>query len=235
MFNRAIILTLVIVCQTFVGIALADDKPVYVMDFGQGPDGDATAWLKSNSIDLMLDANKLNKTFRNGALTIETEGSIAGMFGLDFDKEDYVPNVKTIRIEWGVDRFPQGADWENGNNKVPVAIMFSFGDKKLASGLPFGINPAPYFLSPFIGKKEKLDKVYVGKLYKKGGRYFCVSNGGIPLGKTITTEFEVDDRFKELFEYDETPPITGYAFQMNTKDTEGGASAFIRKIEFFAD
>ena len=112
--------------------------------------------------------------------------------------------------------------------------MFSFGDKKLSSGLPFGVNPAPYFLSPFIGEKEQVDKMYVGTLYVEGGRYFCVSNGAPPIGQTIVTTFEVDNRFKKVFKQDRTPPITGFAFQMNTDDTEGGAEAFIRKIVFYS-
>jgi hypothetical protein len=31
-----------------------------------------------------------------------------------------------------------------------------------------------------------------------------------------------------------TPPITSFAFQMNTEDTQGGAKAFLRKIEFLS-
>jgi len=234
MLNSLIAIVLMFVGSVLNNIVLAENKPVYVMDFSQEPDGDAISWLRDRNFVLMLKADKLVKTFRDGTLAISTDKSIAGMFSLEFDKKDYIPNVKMIRIEWGVTRFPEGADWENDIKRVPVAIMFSFGDKKLSSGLPFGINSAPYFLSPFIGQSEKIDKVYVGKLYKKGGRYFCVSNGSIPLGKTVVTEFEVDNRFRELFKLTATPPITGFAFQMNTQDTKGGADAFIRKIEFYS-
>jgi len=234
MLKRLIIIVLLLLESVFVTTTLAENKSVYVMDFSQQLDGDATSWLKDKNINMLLKANKLDKSFRDSALTISTDKSLAGMFSLEFEKKDYVPNVKMIRIEWGVNRFPDGADWENDIKKVPIALMFSFGDEKLSSGLPFGINAAPYFLSPFIGRNEKIDKVYVGKLYKKGGRYFCVSNGSIPLGKTIITEFEVDERFRELFAQSSTPPITGYGFQMNTQDTKGGADAFIRKIEFFS-
>lgn len=234
MLKWLITIVLMLEGPVFANIVLAENKPVYVMDFGQQPDGDATSWLKDKNIILMLKADKLVKTFHDGTLAISTDKSIAGMFSLEFDKNDYIDDVKMIRIEWGVSRFPEGADWENEVKRVPIAIMFSFGDKKLSSGLPFGINPAPYFLSPFIGKSEKIDKVYVGRLYKKGGRYFCVSNGSLPLGKTVITEFEVDNRFRELFNQTTTPPITGFAFQMNTQDTKGGADAFIRKIEFYS-
>jgi hypothetical protein len=155
------------------------------------------------------------------------------MFGLRFGKPDYVAAVNHIVIEWGVNRFPIGANWDRGNKRVPIGVILSFGEKKLSSGLPLGIKAAPYFLSAFIGEKEQVGRMYVGALYAEGGRYFCVSNGA-PLGQSITTTFEVDNRFKYVFAQDETPPITGLAFEMNTDDTEGGADAFIKKIVFYS-
>jgi len=112
--------------------------------------------------------------------------------------------------------------------------MLSFGTKKLSSGLPFGIKAAPYFLSLFIGEKEELDKMFVGRLWRKGGRYFCVVSGD-QSGKTITTEFEIDERFKRAFGQTRTPPITAFAFQKNTNNTEGGSEAFIKKIKFLSE
>ncbi len=55
------------------------------------------------------------------------------------------------------------------------------------------------------------------------------------IGQTVATKFEVANRFKEVFKQDATPPVTGFAFQMNTDDTEGGAEAFIRKIVFYSE
>lgn len=213
----------------------AAPKALYGIDFGQEETGDASAWLESQGFKTLLDADQLQVAFKDGALNISTNESVAGVFALKFGKQDYLPEVKHVVVEWGVNRFPTGADWEQGNNRVPIAIMFSFGDKKLSSGLPFGVNPAPYFLSPFIGEKEQVDKMYVGTLYEEGGRYFCVSNGGPPVGETIATKFEVANRFKETFKQDSTPPVTGFAFQMNTDDTDGGAEAFIRKIVFYSN
>lgn len=216
-------------------VVRAEPKVLYTMDFGQPETGDASKWLENQGFKPLLDADRLHLKFKDGVLNIETNESIAGVFALKFGKQDYLPDVEHVGVEWGVNRFPAGADWEHGNNRVPIAVMFSLGDKKLSSGLPFGVNPAPYFLSPFIGETDQVDKMYVGKLYEEGGRYFCVSNGGPPpIGQTIITKFEVDNRFKEVFKQDKTPPITGFAFQMNTDDTEGGAEAFIRKIVFYS-
>jgi hypothetical protein len=213
--------------------ACAEPKALYTMDFGQKENIDASTWLKKQGFDTFLDAERLHLKFENEGLRISTNESVTAMFGLKFGKPDYVPDVNHIVIEWGVNRFPSGADWEQGNKRVPIGVIFSFGDEKLSSGLPFGINAAPYFLSAFIGEKEQVDRMYLGALYEEGGRYFCVSNGA-PAGQTIATNFEVDDRFRDVFKQDRTPPITGLAFEMNTDDTEGGADAFIKKIVFYS-
>ena len=49
------------------------------------------------------------------------------------------------------------------------------------------------------------------------------------IGRTMTI------RFKKVFKQDATPPVTGFAFQINTDDTDGGAEAFVRKIVFYSN
>ena len=70
---------------------------------------------------------------------------------------------------------------------MPIGVIFSFGDKKVSSGLPFGIKDAPYFLSAFIGVKA--GKNVPRALYQEGGATFVVSNGA-PMGQTIVTKFQ---------------------------------------------
>lgn len=212
----------------------ANDKIIHVIDFTNQKNGSAIFWLEEKGFEFELDANELNPRFENNALVISTEDKVAGLIGLRFEQQDFIHNVKRVRIIWGVNRYPKGADWENGNNRTPIAVILSFGTKKLSSGLPFGIKAAPYFLSPFIGKKEELDKMFIGRLWREGGRYFCVVSGD-QSGKTITTEFEIDERFKRTFGQTRTPSITAFAFQKNTNNTEGGSEAFIKKIKFLSE
>ncbi len=211
----------------------AEPTTLYTMDFGQKENIEASSWLRKQGFDAFLDAERVDLEFVKQGLRISTKENLTAMFGLKFGKRDYLHKVGHVVVEWGVNRFPIGANWERGNKRVPVGVLFSFGDKKISSGLPFGLNAAPYFLSAFIGEKEQVGRMYVGALYGEGGRYFCVSNG-LPIGQTIATNFEVADRFKNVFKQAETPPITGLAFEMNTADTEGGADAFIRKIVFYS-
>jgi hypothetical protein len=214
--------------------ARAEPKAVYTMDFGQTGNIDASTWLKKQGFAEFLDAKRLHLKFENERLRISTNEELTAMFGLKFDKPNYFSDVNYIVIEWGVNRFSIGADWAQGNRRVPIGVIFSFGEKKLSSGLPFGVEAAPYFLSAFIGEKEQVNRMYLGALYQEGGRYFCVSNGA-PLGQTIVTKFEVNNRFKEVFKQETTPPVTALAFETNTKDTKGGADAFLKKIVFYSE
>lgn len=208
-------------------------KILYTIDFSTQPDGSAVDWLKQNGFFIELDGEKLNPRFANQRLQLSTDGEYSGIFGL-VTAGKKINNVKRVEIEWSVERFAQGADWEHGNNRVAIATMFFFGTEKLSSGLPFGVNAAPYFISPFVSNVEPKEKMYTGKLYKKGGRYFSVTPPP-NAAKIFITDFELKNRFQNVFGKQAIPELSGFAFQMNTKDTSGGAVASIRKVTFFGE
>ncbi len=204
---------------------------LYSLDFTKQQDGDAKDWLSAKGFELLLDADEFSMNFSKAKLLISTSEDKACILGVRFPEGKYLNNIGSVKIEWGVDRFPKGADWESGNNRLAIGALFTLGTEKLSSGLPFGLNAAPYFLGPFIGEKEVVGKQYLGKLYKEGGRYHCVSNKSA--GTTVVTHFNIDQKFNQSFKKP-TPPLTSFAFQMNTKDTSGGAQAFIKKITFYS-
>jgi hypothetical protein len=207
-------------------LLLAEGTVLYSFDFSKQPSGNAEKILKPKGFEFLLDADKLNMKLQNGRLEFWTDGQYAGLFGIHFKKP--MPNVGYVVIEWGVEKFPQGADWEKGKNRLAVGALIALGTEKFSSGVPFA-KKAPYFFGPFIGEKEKVGKRYLGKLYKKSGRYYCVSNKkGL-----IKTRFDIDQKFKQEFGKT-TPPLVAYGFQMNTKDTTGGAKAFVKKITFYS-
>jgi len=206
-------------------LLFSDGKVLYSIDFGKLPQGDAHNILKSRGFEFMLDSDKLNMKFADGRLVFSTDGQYAGLFGVHFKKP--IENVASVVIEWGVEKFPKGADWEKGNNRLAVGALIALGMEKFSSGVPFA-QKAPYFFGPFIGEKEKAGKRYLGKLYKRSGRYYCVSNKK----GMITTRFDIAGKFKQEFGKP-TPPLVAYGFQMNTKNTKGGAKAFVKKITFY--
>jgi len=224
---KKILLTLLVTTA----FSFAGGEVLYSLDFTKQKDGDAKAWLKSKGFKFMLDANALSMKFQKGKLVIQTSGEKAGMIGMKFPAAGYLKNIGSVRIVWGVDRFPKGANWAAGNNRLAIGALISLGTKKLSSGLPLGINAAPPFFGPFIGQKERVGGRYLGMLYKQGGRYYCVSNKNG--GATVTTNFNISQKYRQEFKK-QAPPVTAFAFQMNTKDTSGGAKAFIKSITFYS-
>ena len=202
---------------------------VHTIDFSGQPDGPAAAWLRQRGFIFRLDAEKLAPRFENARLVLQTEGARAGLFELPMQ----LSGVERLRVAWGVDRYPRGADWSRGVTAVPVAVMTSFGTRKISSGSLFVPN-APYFIGLFLGEKERADRVYRGNYYKKGGRYYCTPCG-VRAGRRVVTVFDLADAFRTEFEIEEIPPISRFGFQMNTKRTSGGAAAFIEKVEFLSD
>ncbi len=198
-------------------------------DFTHQPDGDATLWLKKHGFEFKLNADELNPHFENHRLVLETRDEESGLI---IRKLNLV-GAQRIRITWGVDRYPQGANWAKGIFRVPIAAMIFFGQEEIDSGA-FFIPDAPYFIGLFLGEKEQESRAYTAKYYHKGGRYFCTPCN-VPVGKTITTEFNLDEAFKQQFGISPTPPISSFGFQMNTEDTQGGARAFLKMVEFLAN
>lgn len=205
---------------------------VYSMDFTTQPAGDAMPWLRENGFEFKLAFEYLNPRFENGALRLSTESEEAGVAGIILAEGKELRNVNRVRIEWGVDVYPEGSDWENGVNRPPLAVMISFGRERISSGLPFKIYAAPYFISPFIGKLETHGKAYTGRFWKEGGRYVCTKLTAEK--EPMVTELELPTLFKTLYSK-EAPPITAIGIQMNTEDTKGRASAWLKKIEFLRD
>ena len=112
-------------------------------------------------------------------------------------------------------------------------VIVTFGTKKITSG-SFIVPNLPYFIGLFLGEKESEGKAYMGSYYKKGGRYFC-SPCNSAAGKDIITDFELHDRFKQLYNKSQVPPVTAFAIESDTRDLDQISKAYIKKIEFLFD
>ena len=224
-----ILFSLLSIWLLWLGSPTATAAPLHTIDFSGHPDGPAEEWLKKQGFSFRLDADDLQPHFKDNRLVLHTARNKAGLFELPL----HVPPVKRIRIHWGVERYPRGADWSQGITAVPIAVMTTFGTKRIESGSIFVPN-APYFIGLFLGEKEQANRAYTGKYYKTGGRYFCTPCG-VPVGERVVTEFDLDQAFRMQFGQTVVPPISRFGFQMNTKGTSGGAKAFLEKVEFFSE
>lgn len=208
---------------------VSEGKVIASFDFTQPSKEDASEWLKQQGFEFKLSAEDINPHFQNNRLVLETSGQYAGLIA----KEVNIKGVDRVRITWGVTEYPEGANWGEGVYRVPIAVMLSFGDKTVDSG-SFFVPDTPYFIGLFLGEHEQEGRAYKANYYREGGRYFCQPCGSEP-GKEVTTTFDLDKALKNNFDISSQLPITSVGIQMNTTDTEGGAKAFIEKIEFLAD
>ena len=144
--------------------------------------------MRNNTVELnraMKDIEEMNLRFEGGKLVFEPTKDALGVMMRDFDPKDYLHDVTKVRIEWGVDQYPLGADWsgpvdQTRNTREAISFMIFFGEKKLNSGF-FLAPDLPYFISLFLGKDERPDQVSY-KLYNTTGANhplkLRVSSGG---------------------------------------------------------
>jgi len=194
-------------------------------DFSGQKNGPANGWLKAQGFKMERDADSIKTNFEGGRLVFTTPEGTLGLFG----KELRLVGVRKLRVTWGVLAYSKGANWAQGKLREPISLVVSFGDEKMDSGSSFVPN-VPYFLGFFLGEKEDSTKVYLGNYFKKGGRYFCRPCQN-PVGQAVTTEVDLAATFMEQFGRT-MPPITGLTLEIDTRDTEGEAKAFVEKVEF---
>lgn len=220
----------------FIGATL-NAEVLYQLNF-QAASGDVEKWFEKKGWEFKEDIDDMNPRFENESLIIEPDDDDLGAIVVQFREKDYL-RAKRVRIEWGVNQYSAGADWEgpktkSRNTREPVSLMIFFGKEKLDSGSAFVPN-LPYFISFFLGEKEKAGKVYYGNYWQKGGRYLCEPCDG-SVNKTFVTDVDVSERFQKLFGRP-APPITGLTIEIDAQDTEKRngrhSKAFIKKIEFF--
>ena len=152
------------ICLLWLGSPGATAATLHTIDFSGHPDGPAEEWLKQQGFTFHLDADDLQAHFKDNRLVLHTARKKAGLFELTL----HVPSAKRIRIRWGVERYPRGADWSQGINAVPIAVMTTFGTKKIKSGSLFVPN-APYFIGLFLGKKSRRIAPIPGNTTKSAG------------------------------------------------------------------
>jgi hypothetical protein len=204
----------------------ATAEVIFQLDFANTEGMTPIEWFHRNGFKSQNDADKLNLRFEDDRLIIATTNAINGILTKELD----IPDVNRILIEWGVNRYPYGADWEEGVFREAVGVIVSFGQKKISSG-SLVVPNIPYFIGLILGEKEIEGKAYVGNYYTKGGRYFCIPCRN-PTGVTVITEFPLADTFREHFSQSKVPPVSALTIEADTRNTDGKSEAYIRRITF---
>jgi hypothetical protein len=206
-------------------------KVNFMIDFTDYENGSVEKWLEAKGFKFERDARNRKKL----DLEVSEEGLILdirkSMLGIILNEGVDLEEFTSIRLEWGVFDYPEGASYEEGIRNEALMVIVFFGYDKISSG-NFLIPNAPYFIGFFLGREEKVEKAYIGSYFKKSGHYVCLGNP--KEGETVISEYNLVEAFKRKYEKYEVPLISGVALEMDTTKAknQGKARAFIKSIEF---
>ncbi len=212
-----------------------EERLVHVLRLSDYEAGSMEDWLQGKGFQFEQDARKRNYV----DLDVDDRGLVLEAkrraFGMLPNESVNVPEFTTVEIEWGVDRFPEGASYEQGVRNEALMVIVFLGDKRKPSGSMF-IPDSPYFIGLYLCHgDDRIDHPYVGRFFKKGGRYVC---GDRPAaGEMVTTRFALLEAYRTYFdkEGDDDPGVSGLALALDTKKggDKGRTSAFIRESRFY--
>lgn len=191
-----------------------------------GPD--ARQWLKRNGFILKKDME--NDRFvrlagsKERGLLISVEQSA---FGLAVRRDLDLHDVGRVEVQWGVTRYPKGADWLRGVHREPLMVTLFFGTEQEADH--FYLPDSPFFIGLFLCKDGSRESPYLGKSYRQTGRYYCFDDAENNLsGGSI---INMAAAYKKWFAVDVVPPLTGIGIEVDTSGlADGRGSAWLKKI-----
>jgi len=216
-------------------VSAGGGKLVHVVrftDYEQGPIDD---WLLGKGFRLEEDArrrNRIDLDIGSSGLVLEAKRRALGIM---LNESVNVPDFTFIEIDWGVNKHPSGASYEQGVRNEAIMVIVFMGDENQPSG-SFFIPDSPYFIGLFLcSGDDRINHAYVGSYFKKSGRYVCVDKPSE--GEMVTSRLDLLEAYRTFFdqERDDDPGISGLALALDTKKAGGNgrSSAFIREIRFY--
>ena len=211
--------------------ALPPSEVLSTIDFTDYDQSTITNWLTNKGFTLKADANdskKIALDFSHDGLVIEAKKSARAL--IVYDGAD-LPDAGKIRITWKVDQYPLGANYDSGVRNEALMVIIFFGQDRIASGSPF-VPDSPFFIGLFLCGEGSIRKSHVGRYFQKGGRYVCLDQP--EEGKTIVSEYDLSTGFKDLFEPNAIPIISGMAIQADTTVLKSDATSkgTIKSVQF---
>ncbi len=210
-------------------------KLVHLISFTDYEEGPIDDWLLGKGFRFERDArrrDRIDLDVGENGLVIEAKRRVHGIMT---NESVNVPEFSFIEVDWGVNRHPEGASYEQGVRNEAIMVIVFLGDERQPSGSMF-IPDSPYFIGLFLcSGDDRTDHPYVGANFKKGGRYVCSDRPKD--GEMVTSRFNLLEAYRAYFdkEQDDDPAVSGLALAVDTNKAGGGgkSSAFIREIRFF--
>jgi hypothetical protein len=221
-----------LLCFAVSPLADAAESPdlVYSVDFVGFPGGSVLDWLGTKGFVAKQDAGntgRITLAVVDDALVLEARRRALGLLINETD----VAGATRIRIEWGVNAFPPGADYDSGRRSEAIMIHVFFGKTKVSSGSLL-VPDSPYFIGLFLCRTGRIHHPYTGRYFKAGGRYVCLQHPNVD--EPLVSEFDLAQAFKTYFRLTDVPTISGFTIAIDTDSATGAATAksFVRRIEF---
>ncbi len=208
---------------------------VHVIRFADYELGPVEDWLQGKGFQFKEDMRRRDYIDLDVGETDLVLEAKRGALGFMINESVNVPEFTYVEIDWGVNKFPVGASYEQGVRNETIMVYMFMGDERQPSGSLF-IPDSPYFVALFLCHgDDRINHPYVGAYFKKSGRYVC---GDRPeAGQLVTTRFDLLEAYRIYFdkERDDDPAVSGLALALDTKKAgDGGrSSAFIREIRFY--
>jgi hypothetical protein len=210
-------------------------KLVHVVRFTDYELGPVEDWLQGKGFQFKEDMRRrdhIDLDVAEKGLVLEAKRRA---FGFMPNESVNVPEFTFVEIDWGVNKFPVGASYEQGVRNEALMVFMFMGDERQPSG-SFFIPDSPYFVALFLCHgDDRVNHPYVGSYFKKSGRYVCTAPPAE--GQLVTTRFDLLEAYRTYFdkERDDDPAISGLALALDTMKAGDGArsSAFIREIRFY--
>lgn len=217
------------------GLSYAEPRLVQTVRFTDYKSGPVKEWLKTKGFILKQDAQQpefIELDANHKGLVLEAKQKA---FGIMLNNSLKLGGFTEVEIDWGVEKFPSGASYEQGLLNEGVAVQFFLGEETVPSGAMF-VPDTPYFISLFLCRgNDRKHYPYVGSYWKDSGRYVCADRPD--RGKMVTSRFNLVNAYRSYFgKWDDLDPkVTGIGLSLDTTDSsEGGKSeAFVREIRFY--
>ena len=149
--------------------------PAYVIDFSAYGGGPVDKWLETRNYKFEKDAKNrqlLGLSINAGILELEAKGRMSGFI---LNDSVNLANVQTVKINWGVRKYPQDVSYQRKVNNESLMLYIFFGKEKIASGSVL-IPNSPYFIGLFLCQDEQVNFPYKGRFFHTGGRFVCLGS-----------------------------------------------------------
>jgi len=229
------VLALFALCLPSALVSAGDGKLVYLIRFTDYEEGPIDDWLLGKGFKFEQDAkrrDRIDLDIGSNGLVLEAKRRA---FGIMPNEAVNVPEFTFVEIDWGVNKHPSGASYEQGVRNEAIMVIVFMGDENQPSG-SFFIPDSPHFIGLFLcSGDDRINHAYVGSYFKKSGRYVCVDKPSE--GEIVTSRLDLLEAYRTFFdrERDDDPGISGLALALDTKKASdnGRSSAFIREIRFY--